>query len=151
MAVLTPAKVPKHVSIQFGRKNTSSFTLDRLTFSSLVLLQARAFGQIQVLLAGRVRYIYFSRQACSLKIPLRPDITFFCDLDFDPFLFMQDNEKVYGMHTSDYLISQLSARRLYHHPSRVRRDYRNTLADRKRYLSFIHPKKHIPYNSFKLL
>jgi len=29
-------------------------------------------------------------------IPFRPDITFFCDLDFDPFLFMQDNEKVYG-------------------------------------------------------
>lgn len=28
---------------------------------------------------------------------IRPDITFFCDLDYDPFLFMQDNEKVYGM------------------------------------------------------
>lgn len=26
----------------------------------------------------------------------RPDIKFFCDLDFDPFLFMQDNKKVYG-------------------------------------------------------
>jgi len=39
MAVLTPTKVPKHVSIQFGRKQTS-FTLDRLTYTSLVLLQA---------------------------------------------------------------------------------------------------------------
>jgi len=29
-------------------------------------------------------------------IPLRPDVTFFCDLDFDPFLYMQDHEKVYG-------------------------------------------------------
>jgi hypothetical protein len=29
-------------------------------------------------------------------IALRPDVTFFCDLDFDPFLFMQDHEKVYG-------------------------------------------------------
>ncbi|KAF8478666.1 glycosyltransferase family 15 protein [Russula ochroleuca] len=27
---------------------------------------------------------------------VEPDVTFFCDLDFDPFLFMQDNEKVYG-------------------------------------------------------
>ena len=55
---------------------------------------------------------------------------------------MQDNEKTYGMHTSEYLLSHLSARRLHHHPSRVWRDYRNTLADRKRCLSFIHPTKH---------
>ncbi|KAG9048688.1 alpha 1,2-mannosyltransferase 2.4.1 [Tulasnella sp. UAMH 9824] len=27
---------------------------------------------------------------------IEPDIKFFCDLDFDPFLFMQDNKKVYG-------------------------------------------------------
>ncbi|KAI0006044.1 glycosyltransferase family 15 protein [Russula compacta] len=27
---------------------------------------------------------------------VEPDVTFFCDLDFDPFLFMQDNDKVYG-------------------------------------------------------
>ncbi|KAH9966683.1 glycosyltransferase family 15 protein [Russula dissimulans] len=27
---------------------------------------------------------------------VEPDVTFFCDLDFDPFLFMQDNQKVYG-------------------------------------------------------
>jgi len=27
---------------------------------------------------------------------VEPDVTFFCDLDFDPFLFMQDNNKVYG-------------------------------------------------------
>ena len=77
-----------------------------------------------------------------LIVSLRPDITFYCDLDFDPFLFMQDNEKTYGMHTSEYPLSQLSARRLHHHPSRVWRDYRNTLADRKRCLSFIHLKKH---------
>jgi hypothetical protein len=31
-----------------------------------------------------------------MSVPLRPDVTFFCDLDFDPFLFMQDNDKVYG-------------------------------------------------------
>ncbi|KAG8737510.1 alpha 1,2-mannosyltransferase 2.4.1 [Ceratobasidium sp. 414] len=27
---------------------------------------------------------------------IEPDVTFFCDLDDDPFLFMQDNKKVYG-------------------------------------------------------
>jgi len=27
---------------------------------------------------------------------VEPDVTFFCDLNFDPFLFMQDHEKVYG-------------------------------------------------------
>jgi alpha 1,2-mannosyltransferase len=27
---------------------------------------------------------------------VEPDVTFFCDLDFDPFLYMQDHEKVYG-------------------------------------------------------
>ena len=36
-------------------------------------------------------------------IPFRPDITFFCDLDFDPFLFMQDNEKVYGAYRKCFL------------------------------------------------
>ncbi|KAF4603652.1 hypothetical protein EYR38_004067 [Pleurotus pulmonarius] len=25
-----------------------------------------------------------------------PDVTYFCDVDYDPFLFMQDNDKVYG-------------------------------------------------------
>ncbi|KAI0062270.1 glycosyltransferase family 15 protein [Artomyces pyxidatus] len=27
---------------------------------------------------------------------VEPDVTFFCDLDYDPFLFMQDHGKVYG-------------------------------------------------------
>lgn len=26
----------------------------------------------------------------------RPDVKFFCDLDYDPFLIMQDQKKVYG-------------------------------------------------------
>jgi hypothetical protein len=36
VAVLTPAKVPKHVPVQFGRKHTSPFTrpLDLLALSS---------------------------------------------------------------------------------------------------------------------
>jgi len=40
MAMLTPTKLSKHVSVQFGRKQTPSFILDRLIYSSLVLLQA---------------------------------------------------------------------------------------------------------------
>jgi len=37
----------------------------------------------------------------SFRIPddwllARPDIRFFCDLNFDPFLIMQDQKKVYG-------------------------------------------------------
>jgi hypothetical protein len=36
---------------------------------------------------------------------LRPDVTFFCDLDFDPFLFMQDNEKIYGAHKNHFRFS----------------------------------------------
>jgi hypothetical protein len=28
--------------------------------------------------------------------PFRPDVKFFCDLDYDPFLIMQDQNKVYG-------------------------------------------------------
>jgi Glycolipid 2-alpha-mannosyltransferase len=42
-----------------------------------------------------------------MVVPLRPDVTFYCDLDFDPFLFMQDNDKVYGAHKNKYLFSQL--------------------------------------------
>ena len=42
-----------------------------------------------------------------LTITIRPDVTFFCDLDFDPFLFMQDNEKVYGTYRGTYFLSEL--------------------------------------------
>lgn len=31
-----------------------------------------------------------------VRLPLRPDVRFFCDLNFDPFLLMQDQNKVYG-------------------------------------------------------
>ena len=32
----------------------------------------------------------------SFSLIIRPDVRFFCDLDFDPFLLMQDKGKVYG-------------------------------------------------------
>jgi len=35
----------------------------------------------------------------------RPDVHFHCDVDFDPFLYMEDNKKVYGIysHLASYL------------------------------------------------
>jgi len=33
---------------------------------------------------------------------LEPDVKLFCDIDYDPFLFMQDNKKVYGFTLSLY-------------------------------------------------
>jgi hypothetical protein len=32
----------------------------------------------------------------------RPDVEFFCDIEFDPFLFMEDNNKTYGFTISLY-------------------------------------------------
>ena len=32
--------------------------------------------------------------------PRRPDVKFFCDLDYDPFLIMEDQQKVYGMYST---------------------------------------------------
>jgi alpha 1,2-mannosyltransferase len=32
----------------------------------------------------------------------RPDVTFFCDIDYDPFLIMQDQNKLYGFTISLY-------------------------------------------------
>jgi hypothetical protein len=37
--------------------------------------------------------------AVMLTFVVRPDVRFFCDLNFDPFLLMQDQNKVYGMVT----------------------------------------------------
>jgi hypothetical protein len=32
----------------------------------------------------------------TLRTHPRPDVKFSCDVDYDPFLFMQNHEKVYG-------------------------------------------------------
>ena len=40
----------------------------------------------------------------------RPSVKFFCDIDYDPFLFMQDEKKVYGkvpIATPKHLLSLL--------------------------------------------
>lgn len=50
-------------------------------------------------------YKYYWRVECVLgrgyislvaDVPDRPDVKFFCDIDYDPFLIMQDQKKVYG-------------------------------------------------------
>src|ERR1700744_325382 len=58
---------------------------------------------------------YYWRVECSfpsttiyhirLTTSNRPDISYFCDLDYDPFLLMQDENKVYGLLTKSSTIS----------------------------------------------
>jgi hypothetical protein len=62
---------------------------------AIVLLQTGDTQTIQILLESRVSFcpstfLYMSH------FGYRPDIKFFCDLDYDPFLIMQDQGKVYG-------------------------------------------------------
>jgi alpha 1,2-mannosyltransferase len=38
-----------------------------------------------------------SDDCAVFTLSIRPDVRFFCDLNFDPFLLMQDQNKVYGM------------------------------------------------------
>lgn len=39
---------------------------------------------------------YASRLSDYLIVIFRPHVTFYCDLNYDPFLYMQDNKKKYG-------------------------------------------------------
>lgn len=47
----------------------------------------------------RVEYVVLTPRGPigSLKRTFRPDVHFHCDVDFDPFLYMEDNNKVYGV------------------------------------------------------
>lgn len=65
-----------------------------------VLLPPPTTAEVQVVLACRVRIQqYSSLIGCfaltSLCVP-RPDVHFHCDIDFDPFLYMEDHNKTYG-------------------------------------------------------
>ena len=95
-----------------------------------VLLQTRAPRQVQVLLESRVRHTVRVRAITILtSAPSRPDVTFFCDLDYDPFLYMQDHEKVYGEHF-DRMDSSLPGAdprgRIHYRPPRVPCDHQKT-------------------------
>lgn len=56
-----------------------------------------------MVLEGRVSNL-FHHHTCSDVFP-RPDVRYFCDLDYDPFLFMEDSNKIYG--TSQYINNQV--------------------------------------------
>ena len=45
----------------------------------------------------------------------RPDVHFFCNVDFDPFLYMEDNNKVYGEHLQPLRPPALTLLRLHDH------------------------------------
>ncbi|PSR74154.1 hypothetical protein PHLCEN_2v10110 [Hermanssonia centrifuga] len=48
-------------------------------------------------------HIYFKGDRITyFALRRRPDVTFFCDLDYDPFLIMEDQKKVYGFTVSLY-------------------------------------------------
>ncbi|KAG8916292.1 alpha 1,2-mannosyltransferase 2.4.1, partial [Tulasnella sp. 408] len=53
---------------------------------------------------------FFFRHPLMLKYDyywrIEPGVKYFCDLDYDPFLFMQDNKKVYGFTISLYEFSE---------------------------------------------
>ena len=63
-----------------------------------VLLPSRAPPEVPLLLARRVSLS--PRRSCLLHMAhtrtLRPNVHFHCDIDFDPFLFMQKHGKTYG-------------------------------------------------------
>jgi len=67
-----------------------------LIYIAPVLLPTRTYDEVQILLESRVGlFLDMPHHTCSPS-RFRPDVTFFCDLDYDPFLVMQDQGKVYG-------------------------------------------------------
>ena len=68
---------------------------------STVLLQTSFIGEIQVVLAYRVRKLYFFPNFFFYLLfifpPFRPHVHFHCDILYDPFLFMEENKKIYCM------------------------------------------------------
>ncbi|KAJ9119591.1 hypothetical protein QFC22_003300 [Naganishia vaughanmartiniae] len=59
---------------------------------------------------ARVAREYFFRHPLLAEYDyywrVEPDVKFFCDLDYDPFLFMMDNKKIYGWDISIYEFDQ---------------------------------------------
>jgi hypothetical protein len=44
----------------------------------------------------RIEYVFCISSFSSTLIRNRPDVRFFCDIQFDPFLYMEDYNKTYG-------------------------------------------------------
>ena len=66
-----------------------------LTFN-LVFLPASAAAKVQVVLACRVSILAVLWLSTPLTSPFRPNIHYHCNINYDPFRFMQENNKIYG-------------------------------------------------------
>lgn len=122
---------------------------------SLVFLQTRTSAAISLLLAvshmmhpslGKplmpvILFLGLSKFCFDLSLAMvltrgrnqRPDVKFFCDVPYDPFVYMQENDKVYSecrmtMHSPQQYSPLL---RLYYFFSRVGTNYSDTLVYRK--------------------
>lgn len=81
------------------------FSLSVATLGSrvcAVLLPPSSRPKIQVVLASRVGLEYLYSFYCYLSIGLRPDVHFHCDIESDPFIYMEDHNKLYGFTISLY-------------------------------------------------
>ena len=99
------------------RFNSGVFNLfSRFTplHSLLIHVPAQFFYRQKLLLNyryyWRVEYAPFRLlySGCSDTTPRRPGVSFHCDINFDPFLFMQDNNKIYGQFLLHFLPFQFS-------------------------------------------
>lgn len=96
--LISPSRYRNMCRYNSGVRLDSLLSRSAHLISHSVLLSTRASTKVQVLLEGRVGtdvYILRHQQADSVY-SLSPDVTYFCDLDYDPFLVMQDQGKVYG-------------------------------------------------------
>ena len=92
------SQVSQHVSVQFWRSSIPTICDNAylLKFDA-VLLQTRPSPKISVLLAYRVSsYSHFSGPMPKTEHYRRPDVHYHCDVSYDPFLYMQENQKIYG-------------------------------------------------------
>jgi len=68
-----------------GRYNSAFF------FKHELLKDFKYYWRMEYVLGAH--YLSFE---VTFTLVIRPDVRFFCDLNFDPFLIMQDQNKVYG-------------------------------------------------------
>jgi alpha 1,2-mannosyltransferase len=70
--------------------------LEPRLIAAAVLFQASASTTLPMVLARRVCENQFVLVQTEINTITRPDVHYHCDIDFDPFLFMQDSNKTYG-------------------------------------------------------
>jgi alpha 1,2-mannosyltransferase len=73
----------------------------------------------------RIEYVHFSvtsKRSPTLNYVPRPDVHFHCNINFDPFLFMEENNKIYCKYSDNSLITFWTylTRSIYYHNVRIR-------------------------------